>query len=134
MAVPRRILFIAIGFSVLGAACWQRCAETNHDRAYYARDGDIYRVELKGRRFPLVHDPVSLFTESTREETFTLELPRIDGVIDAAEIHHNYRGHVAITRGRLTVDLYYPDEDRGPKPLSWNGEYTLLQKDTPATR
>ena len=90
-------------------------------------------MELTGRRFPLVHDPVSLLTESTREETFTLELPRIDGVIDAAEIHHNYRGHVAITKGRMTVDLYQ-DEGSRRRPLSWNGEYTLLQKDTPATR
>jgi hypothetical protein len=134
MAVPSRILFIGLCVSVLAAACWQKYAETNHDRAYFAPDGHIYRVELKGRRFPLVHDPVSLLTESTREETFTLELPRVDGVIDAAEIHHNYRGRVAITGGRMTVDLYYPDEDRGPKPLSWNGEYTLLQKDTAATR
>ena len=133
MAVSRRILFIGACFSVLGAGCWQRCAETNHDRAYFSRDGHIYHVELKGRRFPLVHDPLSLFTESTREETFTLELPRIDGVIDAAEIHHNYRGRVAITKGRMTVDLYQNEGSRR-RSLSWNGEYTLLQKDTDATR
>ena len=86
-------------------------------------------MELKGRRFPLVHDPVSLLTESTREQSFTLELPRIEGVIEAAEIHRNYVGRVAITKGRMTVDLYYRDEGTRRQPLSWNGNYRLLQKD-----
>jgi hypothetical protein len=134
MAVPRRILFIGLCVSVLVAACWHKYAETNHDRAYFAQDGQIYRVELKGRRFPLVHDPVSLLTESTREQTFTLELPRIEGVIEAGEIHRNYLGRVAITKGQMSVDLYFQDEGTRRQPLSWNGEYRLLPKDTPATR
>jgi hypothetical protein len=28
----------------------------------------------------------------------------------------------------MTVDLYYPDEDRGRQALSWNGTYTLAEK------
>lgn len=133
----RRLLFIAIGFLILAAACWERIAERNHERAYFARDGHVYRVEMKGLRFPLVHDPVSLLLARTRETTFTLELPRIDGVIDGTEIQrsgdYRYLGRVVITRGKMEVDLYYPDEGTR-RPLSWNDEYTLVPKDTGETR
>ena len=125
---------MGVCLSVLAGACWRKYAEPNHDRTYFTQDGQIFRVQLEGRRFPLVHDPVSLLTESTREESFTLELPRIEGVIEAAEIHRNYLGRVTISKGRMTVDLYHRDEGTRRRPLSWNGDYTLLQKDPPATR
>ena len=133
MRTSRRILYVALCLSVAAGACWHRCADTNHDRAYFTREAHVFRVELAGRRFPLVHDPVSLLTASTREESFTLELPRIEGVIEGAEIHHTYLGRVTIASGRMTVDLYYRDEDRGRQALSWNGTYTLVQK-TAVTR
>jgi len=126
----RRILFIALGVVILAAACWTRYAETNHERAYFTQDGQIYRVELRGRRFPLVHDPLSLVLASTYEETFTLELPRIEGVIEGTEIHRGYVGRVVIANGRMTVDLYQLDEGTR-RPLSWNDEYALLPNDTP---
>jgi hypothetical protein len=128
-----RMLFVGAGVVILAAACWTRYAERNHERAYVTRDGQIYRVELKGRRFPLVHDPLSLVVASTYEETFTLELPRIEGVIEGAEIHHRYLGRVVISNGRMTVDLYQPDEG-ARRPLSWNDEYVLMPKNTPGTR
>jgi len=124
----RRILFVALGLMILAAACWTRYAETNDERAYLVRDGNVYRVELKGRRFPLVHDPVSLVLASTQTETFTLELPRIEGVIEGREIHARYLGRVVITSGQMNVDLYYSDEGTR-RALSWNDDYTLVQKD-----
>jgi len=129
----RRILVIALFFAILAAACWERYAETNNERAYFARDGHIYRVEMKGRRFPLVHDPLSLVLASTYEETFTIELPRIEGVIEGPEIHSHYLGRVVITKAKMKVDLYYQDEG-ARRPLSWNDEYTLAQKETAVTR
>ncbi len=125
----RKILFIALCVVILAAACWRRYAETNDERAYFVRDGSVYRVELKGRRFPLVHDPVSLVLGSVQAETFTLELPRIEGVIEGSEIHARYVGRVVITAGQMNVDLYYSD-DGSRRALSWNDEYTLMQKDT----
>jgi hypothetical protein len=110
-----------------------KCAETNNERAYFARDGHLYRVEMKGRRFPLVHDPLSLVLASTYEETFTMELPRIEGVIEGPEIHARYLGRVVITKGKMKVDLYLPDEGTR-RPLSWNDDYRLVQKDTAVTR
>ena len=134
----RRRLFIGLFVAVFAGVCWERHAERNDERAYFARDGQIYRVEMKGQRFPLVHDPVSLLAGRTHEETFTMELPRIEGDIVGTEIGPNpdsrrYAGHVVITNGRMKVDLHYVDEG-ARRPLSWNDEYRLVQKDTPAAR
>ena len=134
----RRTLVIGLCFATLAAACWGRYAETNEQRAYFARDGHVYRVEMKGWRFPLVHDPLSLLVERTRQVTLTMELPRIEGVIDGSEIpvapdRLRYVGRVVITKRKMEVDLYYdsPDERR---PLPWNDNYTLVQKDTGRAR
>jgi hypothetical protein len=126
----RRTVFVVIGFATLAAACWERHAERNDERAYFARDGQTYRVELKGWRFPLVHDPLSLLLERTRKETLTMELPRIDGVIDGSEIPVSpdklrYIGRVVITNRQMQVDLYYNDR----RALPWNDGYTLVQTD-----
>ena len=133
MPSMRRVLFIALCIVILAAAGWAKYAETNDERAYFVRDGHIYRVEMKGRRFPLVHDPVSLLSSSTREATFTLELPRIEGVIEGREIHERYLGRVVINKERMEVDLYYRD-DGTRRALSWNDDYTLVPKDTASTR
>ena len=139
MPAMRRILFGGLCVAMLAAACWGKYAETNDDRAYFASDGPVYRVEMKGWRFPLVHDPVSLLLSRTREETLTMELPRIEGVIDGAEIPVEsgmlrYVGRVVITNRKMTVDLYYDDRGESTKrPLPWNDDYTLVPKDTSRT-
>jgi len=125
---------------MLAAACWQRHAESNEDRAYFGRNGDVYRVEMKGWRFPLVHDPLSLLLGRTYQDTLTLDLPRIGGVIQGSEIPVSagklrYGGRVVIDSGRMTVDLYYDDPgERSRHPLPWNDEYALVRQDTPRTR
>ena len=129
----RRRVFVAIALATLAAACWERLAQRNYDRATCARQGDVYQIEMRGLRFPLVHDPLSLVLARTREDRFTLELPRIEGVIDGKEIvrsgSYRYLGSVVITNGRMKVDLYFPDED-GRRALSWNDEYTLVPKES----
>jgi hypothetical protein len=92
--------------------------------------GDIYRVELTGWRFPLVHDPLSLLLDRTRRASVTLDLPRLDGVIDGGEIpvapdKLRYVGRVVVSNRKMHVDLYYDDG----RPLSWNDEYTLVPAD-----
>jgi hypothetical protein len=123
----RRTFYIVICFAVLAAGCWERHAETNAERAHFVADGPIYRVELTGWRFPLVHDPLSLLLERTRRATFTMDLPRIEGVIDGGEIRVGadklrYVGRVVVTNRKMQVDLYYNDR----RPLSWNDEYRLV--------
>jgi hypothetical protein len=126
----RRTLFIVICLATLAAACWERHAERNDGRAYYVADGHTYRVELTGWRFPLVHDPLSLLLGRTRRATLTMNLPRIEGVIDGGEIlvgpdKLRYVGQVVVTNRKMQVDLYYDDR----RPLSWNDEYTLVPTD-----
>jgi hypothetical protein len=133
MSTTGRNLFIALCLAVPAAACWERHAESNDERAYFVRDAHSYRVEMKGWRFPLVHDPISLLLERTHEETLTLELPRIDGVIEGTEIpvttgKLRYVGRVLITERKMKVDLYYDDDERPRRPLAWNDEYTLVAR------
>jgi hypothetical protein len=132
----RRVLFIAICFATLASAC----SETGNDEhAYFAKHGPSYLVEMKGRRRLMAHDPVSAARGRTYEETLTIELPRIEGVIEGTEIpvrpgYLRYGGRVVITKGKMKVDLYYDDrEDNTKVPLLWNGEYTLAPKDTTGT-
>ena len=93
-------------------------------------NGHTYRVELTGWRFPLVHDRLSLFLEHTRKETLTMELPRLEGVVDGSEIpvardKLRYVGRVVITNRKMQVGLYYTDR----RPLPWNDDYTLVPTD-----
>jgi hypothetical protein len=128
----RPVSVIVICFATLGLAC---SGTRNDEHAYFTRHGQGYLVELKGRRRLMAHDPVSALRGRTYEETLTIELPRIEGVIEGAEIpvrsgRLRYVGRVVITKGKMTLDLYYDDRDERTKaPLLWNGEYTLVQKD-----
>ena len=74
-----------------------------------------------------MHDPLSLLTERTRRASLTLALPRIEGVIDGADIpvgpdKLRYGGRVVIAKQKMQVDLSYGDR----RPLSWNDEYWLV--------
>lgn len=131
----KRTLIVAIFLAALGASCWERYAERNDGRAYFTRSGDTYRVELTGWRFPLVHDPLSLFLERTRRATLTLQLPRLEGAIEGSDLlmlpdKLHYAGRVVISNRKMTVDLSHGDGS----PLSWNDEYTLVQADGDESR
>ncbi len=117
------------------------CSTTgNYDRAYFDKHGASYLVEMKGTRRLMAHDPFSAIRGRTYEDTLTIEIPRIEGVIEGSEIpvmpgKLRYGGRIVITKGKMRVDLYYDDRDDNTKvPLLWNGRYTLVQRDTGATR
>jgi hypothetical protein len=81
----------------------------------------------------MAHDPVSAIRGRTYEETLTIELPRIEGVIDGAEIpvrsgYLPYAGRIVITDRKMKVDLYYNGDGGTKVALLWNGEYMLLQR------
>ena len=125
----RRIFLAAICFAALASAC---APAGNYERAYYTKQGATYFVEMKGRRRVMAHDPFTALRGRTYEESVTLELPTIEGVIDGVDIpvepgHLRYTGRVVITNTKMKVGLYYDDNTNHPLP--WNGEYTLAQKD-----
>jgi hypothetical protein len=129
-AAMKRLLLPVICATMLGAVWWARHTEGNDERAYFSSDGSRYRVELTGWRFPLVHDPLSFVLGRSRKATLTLDLPRIEGVVEGTEIRVDpdklrYDGRVLIDKGMMRVDLYYGDGH----PLSWNGEYRLVRKE-----
>ena len=128
----RRVSLIVLCFAVLVPAC----SRTGNDEyAYFSKNGASYLVEMKGRRRLLAHDPLSAVRGRTYADTLTIELPRIEGIIQGAEIpvrpgKLRYVGRIVITTGKMSVDLYYDDRDGRTKvPLPWNGEYTLAQKE-----
>jgi hypothetical protein len=133
----RRVLVSAICFATLAPACSRT---GNEEHAYFTKQGQSYLVEMKGRRRLMAHDPVSFIRGGTYEDTLTIQLPRIEGVVEGAEIpvkagFLRYVGRVEITKGKMEVDLYYDNRDeRTRHPLPWNGEYTLVEKDTARTR
>lgn len=126
----RRAFMLVIFLATLVVAC---SGVDNDEHAYFTRSGSKYLVELKGRRRLMAHDPVSAARGRTYEETLTLELPKLDGVIEGTEIpvgpgKLSYVGRVVITKGEMKIDLYYDDSTR--HALLWNGDYTLVQKGT----
>lgn len=130
--------FLAVGCVLTLMSACSRVG--NNDRAYFDKHGASYLVEMKGTRRLMAHDPFSAIRGRTYEETLTIKLPRIEGVIEGSEIpvmpgKLRYAGRIVITKGKMRVDLYYDDrEDNTKVPLLWNGEYTLLQRETGATR
>ena len=135
--VWRRPIVVGLCVATLAGVWWGRCATTNEERAYFVTDGQVFRVEMTGWRLPMVHDPISLLLNRTRPETFSMELPRIEGIIDGTEVRRADGppcvGRVVITRLTMDVDLYYVDDGQR-RPLAWNGTYKLIQKDAAATR
>lgn len=127
----RRGLIAAGCFLVLVSACSR---VGNEERAYFAKQGASYLVELKGTRRLMAHDPISWIRGRTYEETLTLQLPRIEGAIKGSEIpvtegKLRYTGEVVITKHKMKLDLYYEDPGASARmPLPWNGEYTLVQR------
>ena len=127
-----RASLILVSFAILVLGCSRT---GNDERAYFVKRGTTYVVEMRGRRRLLSHDPLSAIRGRTYEETLTIELPRLEGVIEGAEIpvrsgYLRYAGRVAITNRKMKVDLYYHGDANARVALLWNGDYTLLQRDT----
>jgi len=129
MSKIERVLVSALFLLPLIGAC---SMARNYPEAYFAKKDDRYLVQMMGRRRRMAHDPISGLTAGTYEDNLILDVPRIEGIIEGAEIpvkpgYLGYGGSVVITQGKMKVDLYYAVD--GPnRPLSWNGEYNLVQK------
>ena len=127
-------LLILVGLALTLTACeWTG----NYEDAYFVKSGDRYQVEMKGRRRLMAHDPISGLRGRTYEETLIMDLPRIEGEIAGSEIpvppdKLKYKGRVVITKAKMKLDLYYDNPGESvSRPLPWNGEYTLVPRETP---
>lgn len=133
----RRVLIAAGCLLLLVSACSR---VGNNERAYFTKQGRSYLVELKGNRRLMAHDPISAIRGRTYEETLTIQLPRIEGVIDGTEIpvpegKLSYVGNVVINAHKMKLNLFYDDRsDNSKVPMDWNGEYTLVEKETGVAR
>jgi hypothetical protein len=128
-----RYIFVAVtSLLIVTSAC---SSVGNYERVYFTKYGESYFVEMKGTRRLMAHDPFSALLGRTYEETLTIQLPRIEGVIKGDEIpvpadKLRYTGQIVITKNKMKVDLYYDDRSAPNKaPLPWNGEYTLVPRD-----
>lgn len=103
----------------------------NYETATITRDGELYRIELTGTRYLMVHNPFALLMMPTHEATYVLSVPRIEGAVTGGEIpvergYYKLLGGIAFEGDRMTVDLYYDNyDDKIRDPLSWNGDYTI---------
>ena len=139
--VRNRPSLVRIAVVALSVASTTSCSGTkNYEQAYFSKHGSGYLVELKGKRYLLAHDPVSAILGKTSEETYEIEIPRIDGTIDGSEIRvergsYKYSGSIVISQNRMTVNLARPNTDaKRLDPLSWNGRYRLSPKVPPSSQ
>ena len=129
----KRALKIAAVVAVVLALAYA-CARdktSNDEIATVARDGESYRITMTGTRYLMVHDPISALQRPTYRATRVLDVPRLTGTVEGAEIpvppgHYKLLGQIAFDGGRMTVALSRDNTDDNIRdPLSWNGTYTL---------
>jgi hypothetical protein len=135
MRIPRIILLLCIG---LIAIVLFRCYSSgfkNYKNAEVRKDKGHLVVKLRGRRTPLVHDPVSLLLNKTYEDTFSFSISALaDCVIEGKDIpvkdgYYKYKGQITIAKDRLHVNLLIDNtDDKMLVPDSWNGDYNLIVK------
>ncbi|MES2670559.1 MAG: hypothetical protein V4673_09110 [Pseudomonadota bacterium] len=120
------VVCIAIGMALTG------CDRSHNykEAAYFELDGR-YTVTLSGKRMLMAHDPVSLILSKTYEEHLELDLPRLSGTIRGDDIPvksgYEYTGTIEVSGTQMRVNLYYDNtDDEVSKPLSWNGQYVLV--------
>ena len=104
----------------------------NYKNAFVTKDGSFYKIELKGVRYLMVHDPISALMGRTYEATYVINVPRITGIVKGNEIpvkkgYYKYLGSITFSGDKMMVDLYYDNyDDKIKDPISWDGEYTLV--------
>jgi len=106
----------------------------NYEKAYgFEKDGKSF-IKLKGKRQLAAHDPVSVVSNETYEDSLVIQVPSLqNGIISGKEIppktgHYKYLGNVTIQEDRVEVNLSYDNtDDKTIDPVSWNGKYTLVR-------
>lgn len=121
---------LLVFFTILQYSCGSgsKTEAENYKNAYLVTVNDTTFLKLKGKRV-LLHDP------GTYEDSTLIPIPKSeDGRIEGKDVpvekgHFNFKGYILISRNILTVNLLVDDTaDKKLRPLSWNGEYTLIRE------
>jgi hypothetical protein len=118
-------------FSLLFVSC---SGSKNYQEAYcYQQDSKSF-IKIKGKRKLMGHDPASVISNKTYEDSLVLQVPSLkDGIIKGEEIpvqpgRYKYLGQIVIDGNKVQVQLSYDNtDDKKSEPISWNGEYTLMR-------
>jgi hypothetical protein len=121
----------SLAFSLLVTSCSE---SKNYKTAYgVEKDGKAF-IKLKGKRQLAVHDPSSVVTNKTYEDSLLIEVPSLqNGKINGKDIpvrqgYYKYRGEITIHDSKVQVNLSYDNtDDKKTEPTSWNGEYVLVR-------
>ena len=107
----------------------------NDPTAVLRRSPSGQYLVLTGRSYLMAHDPISVLQRKTYRDSITFRLPATaTGFIAGSSIpvkpgYYAYRGTIRLQpeAGKVTVSLSANNtDDRRLDPLSWNGEYNLL--------
>jgi hypothetical protein len=111
------------------------CSESeNYKTAYgFEKDGKTF-IKLKGKRQLATHNPSSVISNKTYEDSLVIEVPSLqNSKINGKDIpvrkgYYKYLGEVIIQGAKVQVNLNYDNtDDKKIEPISWNGEYNLLR-------
>jgi hypothetical protein len=106
----------------------------NYQEAYgYQEDGESF-IKIKGKRKWMGHDPGSVLSNDTYEDSVILQVPSLqDGTIKGEVIpvrkgRYKYLGEIAIEGKKVQINLSYDNtDDKKIEPTSWNGVYNLVR-------
>jgi hypothetical protein len=108
---------------------------TNYTTAFIATEKDHFILTVKGKRFLMVHDPVSMLLRETYEDSTNYIIPRKQGVIKGGELptepgYYKSIGTINIKDNQVEINLSIDNyDDKKLDPHSWNGKYELVWRD-----
>ena len=120
------VLLVALQFS----SCSR---ENNNPEANLRYVGNKTFLKLKGRRYLMTHDLLSVAMRKTYEDSILFELSSIEGIIPGSKIpvmpgYYKYEGYILIDKEKVKVNLFYDNyDDRTKDPVGWNGVYTIAK-------
>ncbi len=106
-------------------------SKNNKNAFVLVKNNQIF-LKLTGKRVPLVHDPISIFTSPADNDSLLIPIPYLkDGIINGNDIiveegNHKYQGYIYINKNVLIVNLQIIDtDDKKIVPTTYNGKYNL---------
>jgi hypothetical protein len=118
-------------FSFLFISC---SGSDNYEEAFGYEQNGISFIKIKGKRKLMGHDPGSVLSNETYEDSVIFQVSSLQsGTIKGEEIpvqkgRYKYLGQIIIDGKKVQVNLSYDNtDDRKIEPTSWNGEYILVR-------
>jgi hypothetical protein len=114
--------YITISLTLLLVSC--SGSENYHEAYGFEQDGKSF-IKLKGKRTLMAHDPGSLLSNKTYEDSLVLQVPSLgDGTIAAKDIpvpkgYYKLLGEINVQGKKVQVHLSYDNtDDKKTEPLS----------------